>query len=162
VHLSTRSDAGKKVDTAFLLQPSNGWSNTFSVAQYYQSDNTSKHTNTYNFIELPVYFHQDIKPQNKFSFSYNAGFSIRQLVSSNALIYDPYNNIYFSKDALLNKTQLQFAAGLNLKINTGKSNALYIGPQFSYSVSGLYKDNSAGKFHFMNYGLQATFLLHKK
>ena len=114
------------------------------------------------YARLPVYFQHDVFYRHKLSLSYNAGFSIRQLISSDALIYNRYSNIYYSKDELLRKTQLQVLAGINLKINTGKNMAVYVGPQFSYSLSNLLNDNDVGNFHLINYGVQAGLMFHKK
>ena len=133
---------------------------TYSVNRFYQSGATSTYTNHYNFIELPLYFKQDLFASKKIGLSYNAGFSIRQMISSNSLVYDPSYNIYFSNNDALHKTQVQFLAGLSLKINSGKNTSLYIGPQFSYSLSSLFKSNN--DFHFVNYGVQAALLFHKK
>ncbi len=155
VHLSTKSTVGKSIDSTLQL-PS-----AYSINNFYQSGTTSTYTNQYNFIELPVYFKQDLFPSKKIGLSYNAGFSIRQMISSNSLVYDPSYNIYFSKDDAINKTQFQLLAGLSLKINSVKNISIYIGPQFSYSFSSLFKDNS-GNFHLIDYGVHAGLLFHKK
>jgi hypothetical protein len=162
VHLSTKSDVNAKKDSAYTVQNGNIITNSFYVSSFYQGGESKAYTNTYNFIELPVYFQQDLFYRHKLSLSYNAGFSIRQLLSSDALIYNRYSNIYYSKDELLRKTQWQFLAGINLKINAGKNMALYVGPQFSYSLSNFLKDKDAGNFHLMNYGVQAGIMFHKK
>ncbi len=162
IHLSTKSGIHQKVDSTYLVQNSNGVTNAYSVKAYYQPGSSSTYTNTYNFIELPVYFQQDFFAAKQVGFSYNLGFSLRQLISSNALIYNQYNNIYFSKDELLNKTQFQFMTGLSLKINTGKNTSIYFGPQVSYSLSNLVKNDNNGSFHLVNYGLQAGLMFHKK
>jgi hypothetical protein len=149
---------GKTNDSGILISGSLG--SVYNINQYFQSGSLQTFTSKYNFIELPVYFQQDFFPNKKVSFSYNAGLSVRQLISSDALIYDPYKNIYFFKDDLLRKTQFQFLAGLNLKINTG-SNSIYAGPQFSYSLSDLFKSSNSS-FHLINCGLQVGVMFHKK
>ena len=75
-------------------------------------------------------------------------FSVRQLLSSNALIYNPGNNIYFSKDALLRKTQFQFTAGLNFEINTGKTNSIFVGPLIYIQPFQSYKKYQYRQFSF--------------
>jgi hypothetical protein len=162
VHLSTKSGIHQKVDSTYLVQNNNGVTNAYSVKAYYQPGSSSTYTNTYNFIELPVYFQQDFFGAKQVGFSYNLGFSLRQLISSNALIYNQYNNIYFSKDELLRKTQFQFMTGLSLKINAGKSTSIYFGPQVSYSLSNLVKNDNNSSFYLVNYGLQAGLMFHKK
>lgn len=159
IHLSATSDIGETIDSAITI--SNAPLN-YSVSRYAQPGSLKTYTSAYNFIELPFTFQQYFFHSNQTALSYNAGFSIRQLISSNALIYDPARNIYFSKDKLLHKTQFQFTAGLHFEINTGKTNSVFIGPQFTYSLSNFIKNTSSSSFHFINYGVQAGFLLHKK
>ena len=132
------------------------------VNNYYRPGVVKEYINKYNFIELPVAFQQNLLQRKVFAFGYNAGFSVRQLLNSNALIYNEQGNIYFSNNDLLRKTQLQLQAGLNLKFNTGKTTSVYAGPQISYSLSNFTKSKDNGNFHFMTYGLKAGLLFHKK
>lgn len=157
-HISTKADISGKVDSTTR-------SSNFSgdlINGYFPPGVSEVYTNTYNFIELPLYFQQDFLQRKKFSFSYNAGFSLRQLLSSQSLIYNEADNIYFSKNDMLRKTQFQLSAGLNFKFNTGKTTSIYVGPQFSYSLSNMLKNDAYGNFHFMTYGVKAGLLLHKK
>ena len=160
-HLSVKSHISNQVNAGYFLQSSNNTIN-YIINNYYRPGNASVFVNTYNFIEIPVYFQQDIFHTKKVSFSYNAGFSLRHLLSSKSLIYSEANNIYYFKDGLLHTTQVQLQGGLNVKFNTGKSTSIYIGPQVSYSLSKNFKNSNDGSFHFINYGLQAGLLLHKK
>jgi hypothetical protein len=161
VHLSTKSNVNQKIDSTYIIRPSINLNAAYAVNEYFQPGNFS-YINAYNFIELPVYFQHDFFQKKQFAISYNAGISLRQLLSSDALIYNQYNNIYFTKDELMRKTQFQFLAGLNFKLNTGKTTAIYVGPQVSYSLSNMLKNDDNGSFHFITYGLQAGLLLHKK
>ncbi|HEY2726977.1 MAG TPA: hypothetical protein VGI61_07375 [Parafilimonas sp.] len=161
-HLSAKASVNNKIDSSLIIQTSNDIRSFYAVNGYYQAGSLKTFASNYNFIELPVSFQQYFFQKKQTSLSYNAGFSVRQLLSSNAIIYNPNNNIYFSKDNFFHKTQFQLSAGLNVEINTGKNNSIFIGPQFSYSLFNLPKNNNSGSFHFINYGLQAGFLLHKK
>ena len=162
IHLSAKADIKNKIDSPYTIQTGSSLANTFYVNSFYQAGSAETYTSTYNFIELPVYFQQDLWYKHTVSLSYNTGFSVRQLLSSNALIYNKSSNIYYTKDDLLRKTQWQFLAALNLKINTGKSTSIYLGPQFSYSLSSQLKNSSNDNFHYINYGLQAGLMFHKK
>ncbi|MEP6682890.1 MAG: hypothetical protein ABJA35_06505 [Parafilimonas sp.] len=161
-HLSVSSNVNNKIDSSLIIQTSNNISSFYAVNGYYQAGSSKVYNSRYNFIEIPVSFQQYIFHSKQTSLSYNAGVSVRELISSNALIYNPNNNIYFSKDDFFKKTQFQVLAGLNVEINTGKNSSVFIGPQFKYSFSNLAKNKNIGSFHFINYGLQAGFLLHKK
>ncbi|MEP6464890.1 MAG: hypothetical protein ABJB05_01230 [Parafilimonas sp.] len=162
IHLSAKANVNNKIDSSLIVQTSNNISSFYAVNGYYQRGSTKTVVSNYNFIEVPVNFQQYIFHSKQTSLSYNAGFSLRQLLSSNALIYNSDNDVYFSKSNFFRKTQFQLSAGLNIEINTGKYNSFFVGPQFSYSLSNLAKNANNGSLHFINYGLQAGFLLHKK
>lgn len=155
-HLSTESRVRGVINGNYAIAPDN------IVNNYYRPGIVKDYINKYNFIELPVSFQQNVIQRKLFAFGYNAGFSVRQLLNSNSLIYNEKNNIYFSNTGLLQKTQWQAQAGLNLKFNTGKTTSVYAGPQFSYSLSNFTKGKNNGNYHFMTYGLKAGFLFHKK
>jgi hypothetical protein len=161
-HFATNAKVNSKIDSSLIIQTSNDINSFYSINGYYQSGSFRTYTSNYNFIELPVSFQQYFFQSKQISISYNAGVSIGRLLSSNAIFYNPNNNIYFSKDNFLRKTQFQFLAGMNVEINSSKNNSFFIGPQFSYTLSNLAKNKNNGSFHFINYGLQAGFLLHKK
>lgn len=155
-HLSTESNVRGVINANYAISPNN------IVNNYYRPGIVKDYTNKYNFIELPVSFQQHLLQRKVFAFGYNAGFSVRQLLNSNSLIYNEESNIYFSNPDLLRKTQWQLQAGLNFKFNTGKSTSVYAGPQVSYSLSNFTKSKDNGNFHFMTYGLKAGLLFHKK
>jgi hypothetical protein len=161
-HLSTKSDISKEVNSTYIIQNFDRSNSFYALSSYYQPGSKNSFVNKYNFIELPVHFQHDLFPANKFSLSYNAGFSLRQLLSSDALIYNEYNNIYFSQEDQLRKIQIQFLAGANLRYKASKTTSLYLGPQFSYSLSNMLKTGNNGNFHFLVYGLQAELLLQKR
>ena len=155
-HLSTESNVRGVINANYAISPNN------IVNNYYRPGIVKDYTNKYNFIELPVSFQQHLFQRKVFAFGYNAGFSVRQLLNSNSLIYNEESNIYFSNPDLLRKTQWQLQAGLNFKFNTGKNTSVYAGPQVSYSLSNFTKSKDNGNFHFMTYGLKAGLLFHKK
>lgn len=161
-HLSSKASVNNKIDSSLIIQTSNDIRSFYAVNGYYQAGSLSTYISNYNFVELPVSLQQYFFQKKQIALSYNAGFSVRQLLSSNTLVYNPNNNVYFSKDDFFRKTQFQLLAGLRVEINTGKNNSVSVGPQFSYSLFNFAKNKNNGNFHFMNYGLQADFLLHKK
>jgi len=161
-HLAVKASIDKRINSAYVVQPSNTISNFYAVNNYYQAGQSATFTSKYNFIELPVNFQQYFFHSKQTSLSYNIGFSVRRLISSDELIYNSAGNIYFSKNDLLNKIQFQVNGGFNFAIKTSKSSSFFIGPQISYSLSNYLKNADNGNFHFVNYGVQAGFLLHKK
>ncbi len=155
-HLSTESNVRGVINANYAISPNN------IVNNYYRPGIVKDYVNKYNFIELPVSFQQHLLQRKVFAFGYNAGFSVRQLLNSNSLIYNEESNIYFSNPGLLRKTQWQLQAGLDFKFNTGKNTSVYAGPQVSYSLSNFTKSKDNGNYHFMTYGLKAGLLFHKK
>ncbi len=125
IHLAAKSNIGKTNDP---VNPG-FFTSGYYLRSYTQPGSLNTYNSRYNFIELPVYFQQNFFHANKISLSYDAGFSIRQLLSSNSIFYNQTLNSYFLKNDLLRKTQLQAQAALNFTINTGKNSSVYIGPR---------------------------------
>ena len=149
-HLSTKIVRRQNGDPSSMLQNVDS-RNNYVITAYPQNGKSAVHIN-FDFIELPVHFQQDLFAKKPVGLSWNAGVSLRQLVSSNIII---------GKDQV-NKTQFELSGGLNVRFNAGKITSLYAGPQFSYSLSDALKNKNSGNFHFINYGLQAGLILHKK
>ncbi|MBS1745003.1 MAG: hypothetical protein JST21_02410 [Bacteroidetes bacterium] len=163
LHYSVKNGVNGLVNSGAVYMPNNltGLS-IYTVSRYYRPGSDSRYLNEYNFIELPVYFRQNIFHTKSKTLAYQAGFSVRQLLSQQALVYDAFNNVYYVDNNLMRKTQFQVTGGFNFSFNTGKKTAVFIGPDFSYSLSNLYNDKSKGNFHFIQYGIQAGMMFHKK
>ena len=161
VHLSAKTVVGTQHDSSLVITASNNFS-TYAVNGYYRPGTSTNYHNYFNFIELPVFFQQNFLHRKNIFLGIDAGLSMCYLLSSRALIYNHYSDVYFLKNDLLRKTQFQFTGGLKLNINTNKRSAFFIAPQFEYNFSGLLKNNNTGNYHLINYGLRAGFILHKK
>lgn len=163
LHYSVKNGVNSLVDSGAVYMQNNvtGLS-IYTVSRYYRPGGDSRYLNEYNFIELPVYFQHNIFHTKSTALAYQAGLSVRQLLSQKAVIYDAFNNVYYTDNSLLRKTQFQLTGRLNFSFNTGKKSSVFIGPNFSYSLSNLYNDKSKGNFHFIQYGIQAGILFHKK
>jgi hypothetical protein len=95
------------------------------------------------------------------SVNLNAGLSLNRLIETNALLFDHYNRAYYSNERLMRKTQINFIGGVNVKLALNKTTAIYLGPQFQYSLSNLSKYGKYDNQHLFSWGLKASFFFHK-
>lgn len=162
IQLSAKADIKKEIDAAYIVQPSNSINNFYSVTTYYPAGDVAHQGSRYSFLELPINFYQYFFQSRKVSVSYDAGFTARRLISSQSLIYNSNDNIYYPKDDLIRRTQFQLNGGINVEVKTMDNSIFFIGPQISYSLSNYLNKPFAGNSHFINYGIHAGLLFHKK
>lgn len=131
-----------------------------SFSRYYLNSGTSfkDYHNQYHFISLPLAV--DWQVLKKAPLSLQAGLSLQQLISMNALLYDAQNNIYFSDESLFNKTQLFSNLGLSYAIINKEKMSLLVGPQMQYGISKLDKNGLAK--HLFSLGITTQILFQKK
>ncbi|MGN6163843.1 MAG: hypothetical protein ACTHOF_04810 [Flavisolibacter sp.] len=131
-----------------------------SFSRYYLNSGTSfkDYRNQYHFISLPVSI--DWQMLKKVPLSIQAGLSLQQLVSTNALLYDAQNNIYFGNKSLFHKTQLFSNLGFSYAIINNEKTSMLIGPQMQYGISRLDKNGSAK--HLFSLGITTQILFQKK
>ena len=119
------------------------------------------HHNFFHYIDLPVGLKFQIGNSIKMPFYFNTGFSISQLISSNALQYNNTTHLYYHDNSLFNKTQFGFAAGFDVGLLSKQKQLLLIGPYFNYSISKI-SSQGYNKHHFTFIGLRAQFIFKKK
>ena len=131
-----------------------------SFSRYYLNSGTSfkDYRNQYHFISLPVAI--DWQVLKKTPLSLQAGLSLQQLISTNALLYDAQNNIYFSDESSFNKTQLFSNFGFSYAVINKEKISLSLGPQIQYGISKLDKNSSAK--HLFSLGITTQILFQKK
>ncbi|MGN6401068.1 MAG: hypothetical protein ACTHMD_11480 [Flavisolibacter sp.] len=131
-----------------------------SFSRYYLNSGASfkDYHNQYHFISLPVSV--DWQVLKKVPLALQAGLSLQQLISTNALLYDAQNNIYFTDKSLFNKTQLFSNLGFSYAIINKEKMSLLIGPQMQYGISKLDKNGSAK--HLFSLGITTQILFQKK
>lgn len=158
-------ETGSNVDTTALF-----YYNNTSVAtladNYYRPLITNQgsknlYKNKYAFLEIPVIYERRITTAKRFSFNWNAGLSITQLLKSNSLIFDYYNQSFYANNDFLRKTQVYFKGSLTVEASLNKVASVSIGPQFSYGLSNLLKNKTYGNQHLISYGLKANIFLKK-
>ncbi len=129
---------------------------------FYRAGTKENYKNHFHFIELPVSMRIKLGKQNKLPVYLNSGFTISQLITTNALQFDALSGSYFRDNAAFNKTQFNISAGLLLSLSGNTNNAVLIGPDLNFSVtkmanSGLYKNR-----HYSYFGIQLRKGIGKK
>ena len=158
-YYSTEIKAGSYVPNASNFYSS--YARAGTVNAYYNSGNSTSYTNKYHFLELPVTANFQLNKSKTVPVTWEAGFSLGFLLSSNALFYDPNANVYFESDQLMNKTQFSGLTALMVGFPLGKSE-MQAGPQLQYGITGLLNSSTANPGHLLYYGLKVSYTLFKK
>ena len=125
---------------------------------YYKPGTGYLRKNSYSFIQIPIMYERSIT-KNKL-LNWNAGTSISGLISSNAVVYDNYNQAYYNNNDLFRKIQITLLGGVNTQFKLGTT-AVHVGPQFQYGLTNLFRHNDYGTQHLFSMGLQADIFLKK-
>jgi hypothetical protein len=130
------------------------------INQFYLNSGSDfkDYRNQFHFIALPVLF--DWRMLRKAPLHLQAGFSLQQLISTNALIYDQGSGIYYSDNSAFNKTQLFSRLGFSYTVLDNKKTSFSLGPHLQYGLTKVEKNNSG--YHLFSLGLSAQFLFQKK
>lgn len=160
--LHTQIETGLKKDTTAIFYYNNDLSaQRTELNSFYRPGYGNTYTNSYSFIQIPVVYEHQLNRSKKIKVNWNAGLSLSQMVSTNAIVFDYNNQAFYSNNKLFRKTQVDMLAGLNMQFNNGKHATINLGPQFQYNFSNLFRSGSYGKQHLINYGLRATVLFKK-
>ncbi len=128
------------------------------VTQYYSKGLSGKdYVNNYNFISIPVGL--EVKLFSHVPVYVHAGFTVHQLVATNALVYSNRNGVYYHDKNAFHKTQLASTMGIHYQTGI-KGRRLTLGPQFQYHWTQLQKDASVSR-HLFSVGLNARMELIK-
>jgi len=158
-YFSTQSHIGAKVDSSRLIN--NFSSTSVQVDAFYRNGGTTDFTSQYHFIELPLTLHLQLNKNKKTPFYWNAGLSIAQLVSTEALHYDGSSGVYYKDDELFRKTQFGFHTGLSIKLFTQSFHPLELGPHFNYQFTNLLKPKDSDARHLLSGSLLIRWYMKK-
>ena len=129
-------------------------------AAYFQSRNAQNtYHNYYHFIELPVTIY--IQLNKKIPLFWNAGVSISELLSSNALQFNGATGLYYHDNSVFNKTQVGLSTGIEIQLAKQKRQ-IFIGPSLHYNIT---KFSNTGIYlgeHFNFIGLHLRVIPGKK
>jgi hypothetical protein len=131
-----------------------------SLSSFYRAGTGTKHINSYTLLQLPLLYSYQFNKSKRLPLTVDAGFSFARIMSSNALIYDSYNQAYYKNEDLLHKTQVHLMGGINMDFSLSGKSLLSVGPQFQYGLSSVVKNNNIRQ-HFFVWGLQAKYFIRR-
>lgn len=165
-YYSTHILAGTRIDST--RQVFNDLSNVY-VDNYYRpstsnmsSSAATNYTNKYHFVGLSAMLSWKVISKKKFSLSWENGFSVSQLISSNALLFDPSLRAYYQDFQPFKKTQVFFNSGLSVPVWRNRAFTLSVNPFVSVGMSTVLKERSALDAYYSNYGIGLRFLFPSK
>jgi len=130
---------------------------------YNAGSDTTKYTNSYHFIELPFLFQWQLNKNKAKPFTWSIGFTVGQLISSNAIMYDTaFNGVYYKNKSQLNKTQFSITTGFSWTIANNKNIQWNLGPVADLHLSKLVDNPFENKRYLFFVGLRTGVLLNSK
>ena len=130
---------------------------------YNAGGDTMKHTNHYHFIEVPFLFQWQLNKNKTKPFIWSNGFTIGQLISSNAIMYDTaFNGVYYQNKSQLNKTQFSFTTAFSWTIANTKKMQWNLGPVADFHLSKFIDNPFENKRYLFFVGLRTGVLLNSK
>ncbi|HSZ35089.1 MAG TPA: outer membrane beta-barrel protein, partial [Puia sp.] len=160
-YFSTRIHTGNAVDSSISVYNYAAYSPSplsYSVNRFYQNGSALSYTNQYHFLELPVTVKFQLNKNEKLPVYWEAGLSLSYLISTNALFFDPNENVYYQNKELFNKTQLSWVTSILIGIPLGK-NQLQLGPQLQYGFTDLIKSGTGSSEHLFYGGFKISYVL---
>lgn len=128
----------------------------------FDSRNTvNSHNNHFNFIELPVTLKIRIGKGKNMPLFWQGGLVVSELISSNALQFNPNSGLYYGDNSIFNKTQIGLNTSLSAALFSKQKNSILIGPYFYYGATGLAREGLYKNKHFVFTGLRTEIIFGK-
>lgn len=147
---STTNTVGLKNDTTGMYQLSRAF------------NDQHRYHNNFTFIELPVQLKFQLNKGKSFPIFWEAGITLSQMISSNALQFNQYSGSYYKDNSVFNKTQVGLNTGFSVAIYQGHANSILLGPYVSYAISKMADEGLYNTKHFVFFGLHSQLLFRKK
>jgi hypothetical protein len=152
-HLSTITSIGSKVQgsaVSFL-------NDNLSAGPFFLNNDltTTDYITRYHFIEVPIGIKWQVFKRNPLQL--NSGFSVGQLLSTNALYYNAAAGIYYNNNSLYQKTNFSLFTGFNYPVLKFGKSSLWMGPRAQVQVSNLLKKKDYGRQHPYSAGMGLYF-----
>ena len=126
---------------------------------FYNSQNAVHNYNAhFEFVELPVSLKIQFGKSKDLPLFWQGGIVLSQIISTNALQFDPYSGKYYLDNSVFNKTQVGLNSSISVELFSKNGNPLLIGPYLYYGASKISKEGLYGDKHFVFTGLKASFL----
>lgn len=125
----------------------------------FSTGKSNGYNNRYHFIQLPVDFSTQFTNFKRHNLFFNAGFSVAQLIQTNALQFDNIRGQYEIDNTKYNKTTAALSTGVSINLSKNADAPLLLGTDFYYSITpiaskGLYANS---RYSFLGVRLQKTF-----
>jgi hypothetical protein len=128
---------------------------------FYQQGTSVSYTTSYHVIQLPLVADYLISKTNKLPLTAELGFSLSEIIGSNALLYDYANMVYFKQSHALNQTQASATAALLVGMRS-EHITYRLGPQFQYGMSNLWKPGNGQNQHMLFLGIKLAMIPWQK
>jgi len=152
-------NVGYRVDSSRLV---NNGAQVMNVSRYYRANQTSKFSNRYYFLDLPVSLHTQLNRSVTLPVFWNLDFHVSQMLGSNALVYDSGTGVYYKDKSIYHKTQFRIGTGFSLGIFSKSKTPLWIGPSVKYNATKLFNKEVIGEKHLLSAGLDVKLFINKK
>lgn len=159
LHMSTSIQTGYARDSSAVFDYNNS-SQLNTVRSFYRPGTGVTVVNKYNLLQLPILYSYQFNKGKKVPLTIDAGLSFARIISSNAVVYDNYNQVYYKNSDLLQKNQVQLLGGINAAIIFQNQSRLYLGPHLQYGLTDVIK-NTSNKQHFFTWGIGAKYFLKR-
>ncbi|NJO25141.1 MAG: hypothetical protein HC867_04195 [Bacteroidia bacterium] len=103
-----------------------------------------------------------ITPGGKIPVSPEIGLTIIRLIKSDGLVYNNSQNFYYNDNALINKTQLHAAAGINFELLENSRHPLQIGSYMQFGLRPHYRKDYSTRHRIVFGGVRAVWSLSRK
>lgn len=132
------------------------------VEEYFTTGTTTKYTNKYHFISLPVSIQWKLYDRAKHGIVWENGVNIARLLNTNALHFDGISGSYYKDNELFKNTQVMVSSSLLFTLKSKRGVQLYAGPHVQYSLSNLVDKNAGTEKHLRYAGLKLVTGFNKK
>lgn len=118
----------------------------------YGTQNT--YSNYYHYLTLPVGVSANLFDVGSKEIHVEADISFSRMIKTNALLFDTAGGYYYNQSTAFNKNFIGLSAFLSVNLAGKNKPALYIGPQFYYSITALAPAGMYGYTHSRFIGLR--------
>ena len=132
-----------------------------SAGTYIARSALNKYINHFNFIDVPLSLKFQLGHGKHLPLSWQAGISISELISSNALQLNSSTGYYYKNNSLFNRTQIGFNTAFLLTLFSKQKQSILIGPYFYYDASKIANEGLFDKKHFLFTGVHTQIIFGK-
>ncbi|MEO6229417.1 MAG: hypothetical protein ABJB11_09985 [Ferruginibacter sp.] len=133
-----------------------------SVASYYRSGSSINYNNHFHFIEIPFSLQWKISKQSKLPLYINAGFTVTQLVNTNALQYNSSTGYYYKDNSFFKNTSVNISSKLLIDISKHNSQRFLLGPELNFNIGSMSNNGFYQKKHYSYLGISLQKAIGKK